>query len=78
MSACAAERGCRTGAHEIEIIVIDPAHFHQIFIFHILFANRPTLSPVRYGVRGFVRDNLPIIPDTFTLVPRQVEGFPGR
>ena len=28
--------------------------------------------PDGYGVRGFVRDNLPIIPDTFTLVPRQV------
>ena len=25
--------------------------------------------PDGYGVRGFVRDNLPIIPDTFTLVP---------
>ena len=28
--------------------------------------------PDGYGVRGFVRDNLPIIPDTFTLVPRQI------
>ena len=30
-----------------------------------------------YGVRGFVRDNLPIIPDTFTLVPRQVRTEKG-
>ena len=27
--------------------------------------------PDGYGIRGFVRDNLPVIPDTFTLVPRQ-------
>ena len=25
--------------------------------------------PDGYGIRGFVRDNLPVIPDTFTLVP---------
>ena len=29
------------------------------------------------GVRGFVRDSLPIIPDTFTLVPRQVRTEKG-
>ena len=33
--------------------------------------------PDGYGVRGFVRDNLPIIPDTFTLVPRQVKTEKG-
>ena len=27
--------------------------------------------PDGYGIRGFVRDNLPIIPETFTLIPRQ-------
>ena len=26
--------------------------------------------PDGYGVRGFVRDNLPVIPETFTLIPR--------
>ncbi len=30
--------------------------------------------PDGYGVRGFVRDNLPIIPDTFTLVPPSGQG----
>ena len=30
-----------------------------------------------YGVRGFVRDNLPIIPDSFTLIPRQVKTEKG-
>ena len=33
--------------------------------------------PDGYGVRGFVRDNLPIIPDTFTLAPRQVRTEKG-
>ena len=33
--------------------------------------------PDGYGVRGFVRDNLPIIPGTFTLVPRQVRTEKG-
>ena len=33
--------------------------------------------PDGYGVRGFVRDNPPIIPDTFTLVPRQVRTEKG-
>ncbi len=33
--------------------------------------------PDGYGVRGFVRDNLPIIPETFTLVPRQVRTEKG-
>ena len=33
--------------------------------------------PDGYGVRGFVRDNLPVIPDTFTLVPRQVKTEKG-
>ncbi len=33
--------------------------------------------PDGYGMRGFVRDNLPIIPDTFTLVPRQVRTEKG-
>ena len=27
--------------------------------------------PDGYGIRGFVRDNLPVIPGTFTLIPRQ-------
>ncbi len=37
--------------------------------------------PDGYGVRGFVRDNLPIIPDTFTLVPpsgQDGEGLQAR
>jgi len=33
--------------------------------------------PDGYGIRGFVRDNLPIIPETFTLVPRQVKTEKG-
>ena len=30
-----------------------------------------------YGVREFVRDNLPVIPETFTLIPRQVKTEKG-
>ena len=33
--------------------------------------------PDGYGIRGFVRDNLPVIPDTFTLVSRQVKTEKG-
>ena len=33
--------------------------------------------PDGYGIRGFVRDNLPVLPDTFTLVPRQVKTEKG-
>ncbi len=33
--------------------------------------------PEGYGFRGFVRDNLPIIPEIFTLVPRQVKTEKG-
>ena len=33
--------------------------------------------PERYGVKGFHRDNLPIIPPVFTLVPRQVKADKG-
>lgn len=33
--------------------------------------------PDGYGICGFVRDNLPVIPDTFTLVPRQVKTEKG-
>ena len=33
--------------------------------------------PDGYGVREFVRDNLPVIPETFTLVPRQVKTEKG-
>ena len=33
--------------------------------------------PDGYGIRGFVRDNLPVIPDTFTLIPRQVKTEKG-
>ena len=33
--------------------------------------------PDGYGVRGFVRDNLPVIPETFTLVPRQAKAEKG-
>jgi DNA topoisomerase-3 len=29
--------------------------------------------PEEYGFTGFVRENLPIIPETFKLVPRQVK-----
>ena len=29
------------------------------------------VMPDGYGIRGFVRDNLPVIPETFTLIPRQ-------
>ena len=35
------------------------------------------VMPDGYGIRGFVRDNLPVIPDTFTLVPRQVKTEKG-
>ena len=33
--------------------------------------------PDGYGVREFVRDNLPVIPETFTLIPRQVKTEKG-
>ena len=33
--------------------------------------------PDGYGIRGFVRDNLPVIPDSFTLIPRQVKVEKG-
>jgi topA_bact: DNA topoisomerase I len=33
--------------------------------------------PDGYGIKGFHRDNLPIIPPVFTLVPRQVKGDKG-
>ena len=33
--------------------------------------------PDGYGVRGFVRDNLPVIPETFTLIPRQEKTEKG-
>ena len=33
--------------------------------------------PDGYGVRGFVRDNLTIIPDTLTLVPSKVRTEKG-
>ena len=33
--------------------------------------------PDGYGICGFVRDNLPVIPDTFTLVSRQVKTEKG-
>ena len=33
--------------------------------------------PEGYGIKGFRRDNLPVIPETFTLVPRQVRTEKG-
>ena len=33
--------------------------------------------PDSYGIRGFVRDSLPILPETFTLIPRQVRTEKG-
>ena len=33
--------------------------------------------PDGYGVRGFVRDNLPVIPEPFTLIPRQTKTEKG-
>ena len=33
--------------------------------------------PDGYGIRGFVRDNLPVIPGTFTLIPRQEKTDKG-
>ena len=33
--------------------------------------------PDGYGIRGSVRDNLPVIPETFTLIPRQVKTEKG-
>ena len=33
--------------------------------------------PDGYGVRGFVRDNLPVIPETFMLIPRQTKAEKG-
>ena len=33
--------------------------------------------PDGYGIRGFVRDNLPVIPETFTLIPRQEKTEKG-
>ena len=33
--------------------------------------------PDGYGIYGFVRDNLPIIPETFTLIPRQEKTEKG-
>ena len=34
-------------------------------------------KPDGYGVRGFVRDNLPVIPETFMLIPRQTKAEKG-
>ena len=33
--------------------------------------------PDGYGIHGFVRDNLPVIPESFTLIPRQVKTEKG-
>lgn len=33
--------------------------------------------PEGYGIKGFQRDNLPVIPDEFQLVPRQVRTEKG-
>ena len=33
--------------------------------------------PDGYGIRGFVRDNLPVLPESFTLIPRQVKTEKG-
>ena len=33
--------------------------------------------PDGYGIRGFVRGNLPVIPGTFTLIPRQEKTEKG-
>ena len=33
--------------------------------------------PDGYGIRGFVRDNLPVIPEAFTLIPRQEKTEKG-
>ena len=33
--------------------------------------------PDGYGIRGFIRDNLPVIPKTFTLIPRQTKTEKG-
>lgn len=33
--------------------------------------------PEEYGIRGFARESLPIIPETFTLVPRQTKTEKG-
>lgn len=33
--------------------------------------------PDGYGIKGFCRDNLPVIPEVFTLVPRQVRTEKG-
>ena len=33
--------------------------------------------PDGYGISGFVRDNLPVIPETFTLIPRQIKTEKG-
>ena len=33
--------------------------------------------PEDYGIKSFVRENLPIIPDTFKLIPRQVKDGKG-
>ena len=33
--------------------------------------------PDGYGIRGFVRDNLPVITETFTLIPRQAKAEKG-
>ena len=33
--------------------------------------------PDGYGIRGFVRDNLSVIPETFMLIPRQVKAEKG-
>ena len=33
--------------------------------------------PDGYGIRGFVRDNLPVIPESFTLIPRQIKAEKG-
>ncbi|MGC3976781.1 MAG: DNA topoisomerase [Paludibacteraceae bacterium] len=48
--------------------------------YHVTWAFGHLVTPAlpdEYGIKGFQRDNLPIIPSVFTLVPRQVKTEKG-
>lgn len=62
------------GATKREIGYLTGNGYHVTWAFgHLVM---PAL-PEGYGIKGFHRDNLPIIPSVFTLVPRQVKTEKG-
>jgi len=48
--------------------------------YHVTWAFGHLVTPALpdgYGIKGFHRDNLPILPPVFTLIPRQVKTEKG-